>query len=203
MVQTIKMSILVADLEKSLGCEPNTKEEICPAVQELFAHQAKLEKLKKLKEDIQDLTVVLNEYEQMLQSMKYDQEHPPLGQPIVPFHSQAIEETEKDVGFYETVIEDISNEYRTIYNELYIEPLRQQMNELYAKQKQHYEIQKERFETCKEKYGRNHTMFFPEKDQEFISNHRAANKAYMEQWSNLQMHVEMLNQQMEEEITNC
>lgn len=197
------MALTVDQIERSLGCEPITKNEICPAVQELFAHQAKLENLKKLKKDIQDLTVVLNDYEQRLLSMKHDQEHPPLGQTVVEFHSQAIAVTKDNIGFYETVIEDISNEYRTIYNELYIEPLRKQMDELYAKQKKHYEIQKERFETCKVKYGRNHTMFFPEKDQEFISNHRAANKAYMEQWSNLQMHVEMLNQQMEEEITNC
>lgn len=195
------MALTVDQIERSLGCEPITKDEICPAVQELFAHQAKLEKLKKLKKDIQDLTVVMNDYEQRLLSMKHDQEHPPIGQKVVKLHSQAIDETEEDIDFYDTVIEDMADEYRKIYNELYIEPLRKQMDELYAKQKKHYEIQKERFETCKVKYGRNHTMFFPESDQEFISNHRAANQAYMDEWSNLQMHVEMLNQQMEEEIT--
>ena len=184
MVQTVKMALASQDL--------------CPGVKMLFAYQEKVNKQKKcdqLKQDIQGLKVVLDEMKQRLASMRYDQEHPPIGQGVVEFHAQAIYENEQDIDFYETVINDIAEEYR----KLVIQPVTEQMDEVYAKQKEHYQIQKDRFETCKQKYGRNHTMFFPESDQEFISNHRAKNEAYMNQWQELYLQREMLNQEIDQE----
>lgn len=154
--------------------------------------------LPKLKHDIDGLRKVLEDMKAHRVLLKLDMSFPRIGEKLENIHAQAIFELEQDIDFYELVIEDIMNDYRKIYNRLYIEPLREHMDELYKKQKEHYEVQKQRFEECKQKYGRNHTDFFPKADQDFISKHRAANEACRREWSVLHEQCEMLTQLMEE-----
>ena len=179
---------------------PEQKKEIHPVLKEIFRLQDEFD-LKRVKNDIDGMRKVLEEMKAQLMLLKLDTSFPRIGEKPQETHSQAIFELEQDIDFYELVIEDMMNSYRKIYNRLYIEPLREHMNELYKKQKEHYEVQKQRFEACKQKYGRNHTDFFPKADQEFIFEHRAQNREYRMEYEMVYEQVEMLTQLMEQMLT--
>lgn len=182
--------------------EPNT--EVIPQVKILF-----------ISENIRQMRIVLAEKTDQLERINAAKMtalcFPPIGGETTQLeddYSQAIYELEVEIDELEHVIEDMTKDYYRLYKEIHAEKLaffkeqRQAITEIMDKlmvdQHDHYKLQKERFEACKLQYGKNHTRFFPEKDQEFISNHRAANEACWSKWLELQAQREFLCQQIEE-----
>jgi len=184
------------DFEEPQDVKPTPKQEHCLGVRMLFAHQ-----------EVEDMKPVLEDLRAYLKQLEDDQSFPKVGESPKATHDEAIDYVKRDIDFYEDVIHDMTKKFNKLYKEFNSTKLnelkdqraaiRQRMDELYVKQKEHYVLQKERFETCKQTYGRNHTMFFPEQDQEFISNHRAANEACKNEWAILCDQASMLTQEID------
>lgn len=153
-----------------------------------------------VQENIRSMRVVLDQLNYKLIMLANNQN-------FTENHTQAIREIEEEMEFYEHVIDDMTETYRKLYKEVNAtklaslkeerQTMTESMDQLMVDQHKHYKLQKERFESCKHKYGKNHTRFFPERDQEFIYNHRAANEAAWNEWLMLYSQREILTEEIE------
>lgn len=203
---TMDMSKCWGDLDTELipVAEAAPKMEVIPKVKILF-----------VAENIRQMRIVIAEKKDQLERINAAKMaalcFPSLGGETTDLeddYSQAIDELEDEIGMTEHVIEDMTKDYYRLYKEIHAEKLAslneernaitEIMDKLMVDQHDHYKLQKERFEACKLKYGKNHTRFFPEEDQEFISNHRAANEVCWNKWLELQSQRDFLCQQIEE-----